>query len=72
MDTEDKMRKMFIALHGDIDADNSACSTEFRYDPDDWDEDQRPSAIIVMKNGYECWRLNKYDLLFEYLTKDWS
>jgi len=68
-DIDERMKALFKLIHGDIDNDGTGCYTEFVDDPNEYDEDQRPAAVIVMKNGYECWRATKSDLLFDYVTR---
>jgi len=41
----------------------------FTDDPNEWDDEQSPAAIKVMKNGYECWSRTMAELTFEYVMK---
>ncbi len=66
MNTEDKLIKMYNAVHGEI-SSNSACYLEL------WEEDysNEPIGIKVMKHGNVCSYYKKEDLLFDYITIDW-
>lgn len=69
MTNEEKLMKMFIEVHGDIDNEPSSCYTEFMYSEDDPYGDA--IGIKLMKDGYECWHESKTDILFNYITKNW-
>jgi len=51
MNDDEKLIWMFEQVHGTI---NGSCYTEIVYD-----EDEKPIAINVMKNGNLCWSSSK-------------
>lgn len=61
MNDAEKLMWMFGQVHGEI---TGSCYTEIEED-----EDGRPIAVHVMKNGNRCWSATKTDLVFDYLTK---
>ena len=55
---------MFKQIHGEI---TGQCYLEV--DEDDEDDEYKPCTVRVMKDGNECWRATKVDLVFDYLTR---
>ncbi|QGZ16042.1 hypothetical protein Kuja_0510 [Vibrio phage vB_VchM_Kuja] len=68
MNDEQKLLWMFKQVHGDIDADQSACYTEVNC----WDDKGRPVSVAVMKNGHECWSVDKTEILFDFIMNNLS
>lgn len=58
MTTEEKMIHMYNQVHGPISA---SCS---------WEYDEETKELICMKDGHECWRTSREEILFDYITKD--
>lgn len=58
MSEEDKLIRLYELLHGGI---GSNCY---------WHYDEEEHAIACMKDEYECWRVTREELLFDYITKD--
>mgnify|MGYP000043759767 FL=1 len=65
MNDEDKLLKMFIAVHGEP---TCSCYLEVQED----DEFITPIGISMMKDGHVCWTTSKVDILFDYLTREWK
>ena len=64
MDIDEKMAKMFNAVHGDI---SSTCDL-VPYHDCNFDI----QGFNVMKDGQLCWSVTKVELLFDYVTLDWE
>ncbi|AGN51556.1 hypothetical protein VPLG_00117 [Vibrio phage eugene 12A10] len=71
MNDEEKLKKMFMAVHGDIDANRSSCYLRV-VESEEYDTYGEPAAIEVCKDGSVCWTKTKTDILFDYITKDWE
>ena len=71
MNSEEKLKKMFIAVHGDIDTKRSSCYLRVVESEED-DSYGEPVAIEVCKDGNVCWTKTKTDILFDYITKGWE
>ena len=65
MNDEDKLLKMFIAVHGEP---TGSCYLEVQED----EEFIIPVGISMMKDGHLCWTVSKVDILFDYLTREWK
>jgi hypothetical protein len=63
MTTEEKLLMMFNELEGPI---TGQCSAEVEY------ENGEPVGVNLMKDGHACWGKTKLELLFDYLTRDFS
>lgn len=61
---EEKLNKLFFEAHGSI---TGSCSKKMIYD-----DNYNPIAIAVMKDGGECWRATREELVFEYVTRDFK
>ena len=61
---EEKLMKMFVHKHG---VPTLSCSAETVFD-EEWGVEC--VAIALMKDGMECWRETKLDLLFYWMTRD--
>lgn len=70
MTEEEKLKKMFIAVHGDIDNDSSSCYLEI-IESEDYDNYGDTIGVSLCKDGHVCWSKTKVDILFDYITKDW-
>lgn len=65
---EERLMDMFTELHGDY--STGSCSPEIvRENGEEYGE---PIGIEVMKNGNSCGFYSKTDILFDYITGDWS
>lgn len=64
MNDEEKLMWLFIEVNGDIDNKKGSCYTEIVVD-----DEERPIAVDVMKDGNLCWRKTKLDIIFDYLTR---
>lgn len=62
MEVEEKLIKMFHAVHGEV---SGSCYIEVSFN-----DEQEPDGINLMKHGNFCWHASKSDLLFDYLTID--
>lgn len=62
MTDEQKMIKMCEIVHGQL---HGQCYFQYESFNDD-------SILHIMKDGNVCWSVTKTDLLFEYITRDWS
>lgn len=58
---EDAMLKMFTAVNGEL---SKSCSIEFMYY-----DTGKLVGIAVYKDGEECWRKSKLDILFDYIAQ---
>ena len=58
MTTEEKMIHIYNQVHGPISA---SCY---------WEYDEETNELICMKDGHECWRTSREEILFDYITKD--
>jgi hypothetical protein len=61
MNDDEKLMWMFEEVHGKI---TGSCYTEINYN-----DDQEPIGVSVMKDGNLCWSRTKSDLVFEFLTR---
>lgn len=66
MSPEDKLLKLFFEVHGVV---TGSCSKKVIYDRGGR---YMPIAIAVMKDGQECWRATREELVFEYVTRDFT
>ena len=66
MTDKDKLLRMYKELHGEV---TGSCYLEMMIDPDD---EYTPIGVQVMKDGNLCSTYTKTDLLFDYITKNWS
>lgn len=66
MSPEDKLLKLFFEVHGMV---SRSCSKKVIYDEI---SDIEPIAIAVMKDGQECWRATREELVFEYVTRNFE
>lgn len=60
MTTEEKMIHMYNQIHGPI---SKSCYWEF---------DEETMEIICMKDGNECWRISREEVMFDFITKDFT
>ena len=65
MSDEDKLMQLFTLIHGKIASCN--CYTNIVYD-----RDNLPCAVEVLKDGNLCWEATKEELVFQYITKDFT
>lgn len=63
MTTEEKMMRMFDALHGDL----GQCTARIIED-----EYCKPIGVEVLKDGNSCWWISKEDIIFDYITRKWD
>lgn len=61
---ECKLHKMFEMVYGEM---SGACRAETSYD-----EEDKVSGIDVMEGENLCWCVSVQEIMFAYLTKDWS
>lgn len=67
MTTEEKLLKMYVEIHGEV---TGSCSLEIWEDDSDYSNEEL--GVKVMKDGDLCFTVSKTDLLFDYVTKEWS
>lgn len=58
MTTKEKMILMYNKVHGPISA---SCYWEF---------DEESNELICTKDGNECWRVSREEIMFDYISKD--
>ena len=63
MTDEQKMIRMCEIVHGQL---YGQCYFQYDLLSDGY------SILHVMKDGNVCWSVTKTELLFDYVTKDWS
>jgi len=66
MNTEEKMRRMYHRLYGEITGRFSLVYTEREYG-----EDVEPK-LELLKDGNPCDEETRSELLFNYITQDWE
>lgn len=59
MTDEEKLRKMFVEVHGEL---TGSCSLEITEEGD----------CHCIKDGQSCWHFSKTDILFDFVTKDFE
>ena len=65
MNEEEKLLHMFKLVHGEM---TGSCSAEVMHD----EETGYFNGVACVKDGQVCWYSTREDLVFEYLTMDFS
>lgn len=72
MATEDKLIRMYEEVHGLMQTHTGCSLVAYIHDEFDEHSSYTEDGVICMKDGQESWYIPKSNLLFDYLTKDWS
>jgi len=76
MENKDKIIKMYVELHGDVDTSTGCSLVVYQHEFDKYDEEydgleMSEDSLVLFKDGNYCWHITKSHLLFDYVTKDW-